>query len=84
VNWLWTLAWIEANFWRVFKRSLRIYRAAIVIFCKEHEGKSMLALSRDLGLSYKAAFVLCHVALTKPIALLRRRFQNHQPMRWPD
>lgn len=42
------------------KRPLRIYLAAIVIFCNEHKGKSMLALSRDLGLSYKAAFVLCH------------------------
>lgn len=42
------------------KRPLRIYLAAIVIFCNEHKGKSMLALSRDLGLSYKASFVLCH------------------------
>ena len=43
-----------------FKRPLRLYLAAIVIFCNEHKGKSMLAMSRDLGLSYKAAFVLCH------------------------
>ena len=28
--------------------------------CNEVEGKSMLAMSRDLGLSYKAAFVLWH------------------------
>jgi transposase-like protein len=42
------------------KRPLRTYLAAIVIFCNEHKGKSMLAMSRDLGLSYKAAFVLCH------------------------
>jgi hypothetical protein len=39
---------------------LRGYLAAIAIFCNEVKGKSMLALSRDLGLSYKASFVLCH------------------------
>jgi hypothetical protein len=42
------------------KRPLRDYLAAIAIFCNEVKGKSMLALSRDLALSYKAAFVLCH------------------------
>lgn len=42
------------------KLPLKIYLAAIVMFCNEHRGKSMLAMSRDLGLSYKAAFVLCH------------------------
>jgi transposase-like protein len=42
------------------KRPLRDYLAAIAIFCNEVKGKSMLALSRDLGMSYKAAFVLCH------------------------
>ncbi len=42
------------------KLPLRGYLAAIAIFCNEVKGKSMLALSRDLGLSYKAAFVLCH------------------------
>src|SRR5689334_13323944 len=42
------------------KLPLRAYLAAIAIFCNEVKGKSMLALSRDLGLSYKAAFVLCH------------------------
>ena len=42
------------------KLPLRIYLAAIAIFCNEVKGKSMLAMSRDLGLSYKAAFVLCH------------------------
>ena len=40
------------------KLPLRGYLAAIAIFCNEVKGKSMLALSRDLGLSYKAAFVL--------------------------
>lgn len=42
------------------KLPLRIYLAAIAIFANEHRGKSMLAMSRDLGISYKAAFVLCH------------------------
>jgi transposase-like protein len=42
------------------KLPLRIYLAAIAIFCNEVKGKSMLAMSRDLGTSYKAAFVLCH------------------------
>ena len=42
------------------KRPLRDYLAAIAIFCNEVKGKSMLALSRDLGLAYKSAFVLCH------------------------
>jgi transposase-like protein len=42
------------------KLPLRGYLAAVAIFCNEVKGKSMLALSRDLGLSYKAAFVLAH------------------------
>src|SRR5271155_5788057 len=42
------------------KMSLQTYLAAIAIFCNEVKGKSALALSRDLGVSYKAAFVLCH------------------------
>ncbi|MGA9796296.1 MAG: IS1595 family transposase [Rhizomicrobium sp.] len=42
------------------KLPLRTYLAAIAIFCNEVKGKSMLAMSRDLGLSYKSAFVLCH------------------------
>ncbi len=39
---------------------MRGYLAAIAIFCNEVKGKSALAISRDLGLSYKAAFVLLH------------------------
>src|SRR6266851_1967829 len=39
---------------------LRGYLLAIAIFCNEVKGKSMLALSRDLGISYKASFVLAH------------------------
>ena len=42
------------------KLPLRGYLAAIAIFCNEVKGKSMLALSRDLGVSYKCAFVLAH------------------------
>ena len=42
------------------KLPLRSYLAAIAIFCNEVKGKFMLAMSRDLGLSYKASFVLCH------------------------
>lgn len=42
------------------KLSLRLYLAAIAAFCNEVKGKSMLAVSREMGLSYKAAFVLCH------------------------
>jgi hypothetical protein len=39
---------------------LRGYLAAIAIFCNEVKGKCALALSRDLGVSYKCAFVLLH------------------------
>jgi transposase-like protein len=42
------------------KLPLRGYLAAIAIFCNEVKGKSALALSRDLGVSYKSAFVLAH------------------------
>ena len=42
------------------KLPLRGYLVAIAIFCNEVKGKSALALSRDLGVSYKAAFVLSH------------------------
>ncbi|MCE9650245.1 MAG: IS1595 family transposase [Parvibaculum sp.] len=42
------------------KMPLRNYLAAIAIFCNEVKGKSALALSRDLGASYKACWVLAH------------------------
>lgn len=42
------------------KLSLRVYLLAILLFCNEVKGKSMLAMSRELGVSYKCAFVLCH------------------------
>ncbi len=37
-----------------------MYLAAILIFVNEVMGKSALALSRDLGVQYKTAFVLAH------------------------
>ena len=42
------------------KLPLQTYLAAIVIFCNEVKGKSALALSRDLGVQYKTAFVMAH------------------------
>ena len=42
------------------KLPLRSYLLAIAIFCNEVKGKSMLALSPDLGTQYKTAFVLAH------------------------
>lgn len=42
------------------KLPLKGYLAAIAVFCNEVKGKSALALSRDLGLAYKSAFVLLH------------------------
>jgi len=42
------------------KLRIRSYLAAIVIFINEVKGKSALALSRDLDVQYKTAFVLGH------------------------
>jgi transposase-like protein len=42
------------------KMPLKAYLLAIAIFCDEVKGKSMLALSRDLGVQYKTSFVLAH------------------------
>ena len=42
------------------KLPLRMYLAAIAIAVNEVKGKSALALSRDLGVSYKATWVLMH------------------------
>jgi transposase-like protein len=55
------------------KLPLRMYLAAIAIFVNEVKGKSMLAMSRDLGLSYKAAFVLCHKLREAMAAEMRGR-----------
>ncbi len=45
---------------RLLSTPHRIYLLSIVVFCNEVKGKSMLALSRDLGVQYKTAFVLAH------------------------
>jgi transposase-like protein len=58
------------------KLPLRMYLAAIAIFCNEVKGKSMLAMSRDLGLSYKAAFVLCHKLREAMAAELKGRMMG--------
>ena len=42
------------------KLPLKSYLMAIAVFCNEVKGKSMLALSRDLDVQYKTAFVLAH------------------------
>ena len=42
------------------KMPLRNYLAAVAIFINEVKGKSALALSRDLDVQYKTAFVLSH------------------------
>ena len=42
------------------KLPMQYYLLAIVIFCNEVKGKSALALSRDLQVSYKSAWVLAH------------------------
>src|ERR1700730_15882552 len=42
------------------KMPLRSYLMAVAVFVNEVKGKSMLALSRDLGTQYKTAFVLAH------------------------
>src|SRR6266850_1856116 len=42
------------------KMPLRSYLMAIAIFVNEVKGKSMLAMSRDLGTTYKTSFVLAH------------------------
>jgi hypothetical protein len=39
---------------------LQSYLAAIAVFVNEVKGKAALALSRDLGTSYKTSFVLAH------------------------
>jgi transposase-like protein len=42
------------------KLPLRTYLLAVVAFCNEVTGHSMLALSRELDVQYKTAFVLAH------------------------
>jgi transposase-like protein len=62
------------------KLPLRAYLAAIALFCNEVKGKSMLAMSRELGLSYKTAFVLCHKMREAMSEEMRgRRIGDDQP-----
>lgn len=42
------------------KLPLRAYLAAVAVAMNEVKSKNALALSRDLGISYKASFVLLH------------------------
>jgi transposase-like protein len=42
------------------KAPLRAYLAAIAVFMNEVKGKNALALSRDLGMSHKACWVMLH------------------------
>jgi transposase-like protein len=42
------------------KLPLRAYLGAIAVFCNEVKGKSALALSRDLSIAHKTAWVLLH------------------------
>jgi transposase-like protein len=55
------------------KLPFKAYLAAIAVFCNEVKGKSALALSRDLGLSYKTAFVLLHKLREAMAAEMRGR-----------
>jgi transposase-like protein len=55
------------------KLPLRCYLAAIAIFANEVKGKSALALSRDLSVSYKCAFVLLHKLREAMAAEMRGR-----------
>ncbi len=52
---------------------LRCYLAAIAIFCNWFIGKSALAHSRDLNLSYNCAFLLLHTLREAMAAELKRR-----------
>jgi transposase-like protein len=42
------------------KAPLRFYLAAVAVFMNEVKGKNALALSRDLGMSHKACWILLH------------------------
>jgi transposase-like protein len=53
------------------KLPIRTYLAAIAIFCNEVKGKNALALSRDLGVQYKTAFVLAH-KIREAMAMARK------------
>jgi transposase-like protein len=54
------------------KMPLRSYLMAVAIFANEVKGKSMLALSRDLDVQYRTAFVLAHKMREAMAAEVRR------------
>jgi transposase-like protein len=54
------------------KLPLRAYLMAVAIFANEVKGKSMLALSRDLGVQYKTSFVLAHKIREAMASAVRR------------
>src|ERR1700761_7422206 len=51
---------ISGTLFAFHKLPLRAYLMVVAIFANEVKGKSMLALSRDLGVQYKTSFVLAH------------------------
>lgn len=56
------------------KKPLRTYLKAILKFCNEVKGKSMLALCRELDVQYKTAFVMAHKfreAMASEVRVLR-------------
>jgi hypothetical protein len=69
----WQFSITSGTLFASHKLPLRMYLAAIAVFCNEVKGKSMLAMSRDLGLSYKASFVLCHKLREAMAAEMRGR-----------
>ena len=82
----------ERDIVRVPQMPLRAYLLAIAIFCNEVKSKSMLALSRDLGVQYKTSFVLAHKmreamaseVRTQPICNERRAASCCSPKFYPD
>ena len=54
------------------KLPLRKDLLAVVVFCNEVKGKSMLAFARDLDVQYKTAFVLAHKLREAMAASIRR------------
>src|SRR5438309_6313194 len=63
------------------KMPLRAYLLAVAIFCNEVKGKSMLALSRDLGVQYKVR--ICgptgSTACSKTFSSFRTRSRSASP-----
>ena len=45
---------------------LRTYLLAIVAFCNEVKGQSMLACARELDVKHKKSFVVAHISCATP------------------